>query len=148
MKVASSLLTKNCEYCLFGMQTELEMAKNFTASSVSFSRKIEGDCTLTTDHPKKLAAFTHFKLAKRENWCHIATRVEQIASAWTKVFHSKPLKLPLFFNLYIYVVLEKQLNHSRQRETRPVLPLEISPTLFLNQCQERIDHYRKYHSIP
>jgi len=27
------------------MQTELEMAKIYTASSVSFSRKIEGDCT-------------------------------------------------------------------------------------------------------
>lgn len=47
------------------------MAKNYTASSVSFSRKIEGDCTQGSqdpvDHAKKLAAFTHFKLAKREN---------------------------------------------------------------------------------
>ena len=71
MKVTSSLLTRYCEYCLFGMQTELEMAKIYTANSVSFSRKIEGDCTQGSQDPvepaKKLATFTHFKLAKREN---------------------------------------------------------------------------------
>ena len=58
-------------YCLFGTQTELEMAKIYTASSVSFSRKIEGDYTQGSQDPvddaKKLAPFTHFKLAKREN---------------------------------------------------------------------------------
>ena len=53
------------------MQTELEVAKIYTASSVSFSRRIEGDCTQSSrdavDHVKKLAAFTHFNLARKEN---------------------------------------------------------------------------------
>ena len=63
-------------------------------------RKIEGDCTQGSQDPvelaKKLATFTHFKLARRENWCHIATRVDQIASAWTKVLYTKLLKILLF----------------------------------------------------
>lgn len=86
------------------MQTELEMAKIYTANSVSFSRKIEGDCTQGSQDPvepaKKLATFTHFKLAKRENWCHIATRVEQIACMDQSTSY-QAFKNSSFFNLYI-----------------------------------------------
>ena len=53
-----------------------------------------------------------------------------------------------FFKL-VHVCCVREANLITQdREKSPVLPLGISAKLFLDQCQEGIDNYRKYHNIP